>query len=104
MSKIVLEATEKTFESLTSTGTVLVDYWAEWCGPCKMIGAHLDKIAEDYKDKLKIIKVNTDENMNICKFLRSVPTFEIYKDGVKVATKVGAGPVSSFVKWIDENI
>lgn len=100
----IFEATETTFADLISNGVVLVDYWAEWCGPCKTMGNVLHEIADDYKDKVKIVKVNVDANNDLAKHIRSIPLFEVYKDGNIVASKSGGLPKGLFVKWIDENI
>lgn len=88
----MLNATDKTFDKLVSDGVVLVDFWAEWCGPCKAIAPALDKIEKKYKSKLKIVKVDVDA----CKRtsdeyeIRSIPTLLIFRDGAVVGQLVGA--------------
>ncbi len=92
-------------EVLQSEIPVLVDYWAEWCGPCKMIAPILDEIAGDYSGKLKIAKLNIDENPNTPpKFgIRGIPTLMIFKNGTVEATKVGALSKSQLTSFLDEN-
>ena len=105
-------ATTKTTDSDFSTQVlqadkpVLVDFWAEWCGPCKAIGPALEEIAEYKGDSLSIVKLNIDENpltpqqYNV----RGIPTLLIFKDGAVIAEKVGALPKSQLENWIDQSI
>ncbi|MFM8491036.1 MAG: thioredoxin TrxA [Candidatus Methylopumilus sp.] len=108
MSKNIIHLSDATFETevLQSTVPVLVDYWAEWCGPCKMIAPILDEISKDYDGKLKIAKLNIDENAQTpAKFgIRGIPTLMIFKNGNVEATKVGALSKSQLTTFIDSNI
>lgn len=85
---------------------MLVDFWAEWCGPCKQIAPALDEIAGEMNGKLTIAKVNIDENpMTPSKFgVRGIPTLILFKDGKPVSTKVGSMPKSRIVEWINSSI
>jgi thioredoxin 1 len=108
MSKNIIHLSDATFETevLQSSMPVLVDYWAEWCGPCKMIAPILDEISKDYEGKLKIAKLNIDENAQTpAKFgIRGIPTLMIFKNGNVEATKVGALSKSQLTTFIDSNI
>ena len=107
-SELIKHTTDATFEAdvLKSTKPVLVDYWAEWCGPCKMIAPILDEVATSYDGKLQIAKMNVDENRDIpAKFgIRGIPTLMIFKDGQLVATKVGAMSKSQLTAFIDQQL
>ena len=85
---------------------ILVDFWAEWCGPCKQIGPVLEELSNEYNNKLSVIKINIDENpVTPSKYgIRGIPTLLLFKDSELVSTKVGAFPKSSLQEWIDENI
>ncbi len=85
---------------------VLVDYWAEWCGPCKMIAPILDEVSRDYVDKLNVAKVNVDENQEIAsKYgIRGIPTLMLFRNGAVVATKVGALSKSQLTAFLDSNL
>ncbi|MAL79193.1 MAG: thiol reductase thioredoxin [Sneathiella sp.] len=87
---------------LESSGLVLVDFWAEWCGPCKQIAPALDQIAEEMNGSLKVAKINIDENPQTpTKYgVRGIPTLMLFKDGQIAATKVGASPKSAIEEWI----
>lgn len=96
--------TDESFESdvLKASGTVVVDFWAEWCGPCKMIAPALEEISEEMGDQVKITKLNIDENQNVAmKYgVRSIPTLIMFKDGEPVATQIGAAPKNKLADWI----
>ena len=108
MSDQIVHTSDANFDNdvLKSSVPVLVDYWAEWCGPCKMIAPTLDEIAKDYQGKLKIAKVNVDENPQVTqKFgIRSIPTLMIFKDGSVQAQKVGAMSKSQLSAFIETNL
>ena len=108
MSEDISHITDDSFEQevLQSDQPVLVDYWAEWCGPCKMIAPLLDEIAGEYKGKLKITKLNIDDNPSTPpKYgVRGIPTLMIFKNGNAEATKVGALSKSQLTAFIDQSI
>ncbi|MFK8068348.1 MAG: thioredoxin TrxA [Gammaproteobacteria bacterium] len=108
MSDNIIAVTDENFEDevLNSDQPVLVDYWAEWCGPCKMIAPVLEEIAAEYGDKIKIAKLNIDENQNTPpKYgIRGIPTLMIFKDGSVEAQKVGAVSKSQLAAFIDSTI
>jgi thioredoxin 1 len=102
------ETTDKSFEKdvVKAKGPVLVDFWAEWCGPCKQLSPIVDDIANEMGSKLTVYKVNIDENPDSpAKYnVRGIPTLIIFKDGAPVATKVGSLPKSSLVEWIETTL
>ena len=108
MSEQILYVTDDTFETevIKSSNPVLVDYWAEWCGPCKMIAPILEEIASEYTDKIKVAKLNIDDNPQTPpKYgIRGIPTLMLFKDGNVEATKVGALSKSQLTAFIDSNI
>ena len=108
MSEHIHHVTDGNFdvEVLQCQTPVLVDYWAEWCGPCKMIAPILDDVAKDYAGKLKVAKLNIDENQDTpAKFgIRGIPTLMLFKGGNVEATKVGALSKSQLTAFIDSNI
>ena len=85
---------------------VLVDYWAEWCGPCKMIAPILDEVSKDYDGRLKIAKMNVDENRDVpAKYgIRGIPTLMLFKDGQLAATKVGALSKAQLTAFLDDHL
>ena len=108
MSEQILYLTDDTFEEevIKSSNLVLVDYWAEWCGPCKMIAPILEEIASEYNGKVTIAKLNIDENPQTPpKYgIRGIPTLMLFKDGNVEATKVGALSKSQLTAFLDSNI
>ena len=91
---------------LDSKQPVLVDFWAEWCGPCKAIGPSLEELSDEMANKLKIVKINVDENPSISQTysIRSIPALMIFKDGEKISEKMGALPKSALESWVNETI
>ena len=107
MSKPIELTDENLEETLSSSSVpVLVDYWAEWCGPCKMIGPILEEISDEMINEVIVAKHNIDEEPNTpTKYgVRGIPTMLLFKDGELKSTKVGATPKSDIVSWIKENI
>ncbi len=108
MSNAIVYVSDSTFEAevLQSTMPVLVDYWAEWCGPCKMIAPILEDVAASYAGKLKVAKLNIDENQATPpKYgIRGIPTLMLFKNGNVEATKVGALSKTQLAAFIDANI
>jgi thioredoxin 1 len=100
--------TDSSFEAdvLKSSGPVLVDFWAEWCGPCKMIAPSLDELSQTLGAKVTVAKINIDDNpMTPAKYgVRGIPTLMLFKDGQVAATKIGALPKTSLFQWVESNL
>ena len=108
MAGFAKQATDTNFEAdvLGSDKPVLVDFWAEWCGPCRMIAPSVEAIAEEYKEKAGVYKMNVDENPHTpSKYgVRGIPMLIIFKNGEVSSTKVGSLPEAQIESWITENI
>ena len=108
MSDNIIHVSDDSFEQevLQSEMPVLIDYWAEWCGPCKMIAPVLDEVASEYADKIRVAKLNIDENpATPPKYgIRGIPTLMLFKNGEVEATKVGAVSKAQLTTFLDENI
>jgi len=108
VSKNIIQLSDATFdqEVLKSATPVLVDYWAEWCGPCKMIAPFLDEIATEFAGKLVVAKLNIDQNAGVPPRygIRGIPTLMLFKDGQVAATKVGALSKTQLTAFINQNL
>ena len=108
MSENIIHVSDESFEQevLQSDKPVLIDYWAEWCGPCKMIAPVLDEVASEYSDKVRVAKLNIDDNpATPPKYgIRGIPTLMLFKNGSVQATKVGALSKSQLADFLDSNI
>lgn len=108
MSDKIVHTSDAAFDAdvLQNSKAVLLDFWAEWCGPCKMIAPLLDQVADKYEEKLDVVKLNVDENPNVAqKFgIRSIPTLILFKDGAVQAQLMGAMPLRQLEEFLDTNL
>jgi thioredoxin 1 len=108
MSDFITNVSDASFEAdvIKAEGPVLVDYWAEWCGPCKMIGPLVDDIADSHAGKVKVVKINIDHNPGTPRqfAVRGIPTLMLFKDGKVQATQVGAVGKAQLAAFVDSNI
>ena len=108
MSQNILHISDESFEEevLKAEKPVLIDYWAEWCGPCKMIAPVLDEVATEYADRVKVVKLNIDDNPQTPpKYgIRGIPTLMVFKNGQVEATKVGAVSKAQLTAFLDDSL
>ena len=103
-----VKVTDDTFEAEVTNSDipVVVDFWAEWCGPCKQIGPALEELSDEYDGKVKIVKINVDENPNSPAQMgvRGIPALFLFKDGQAIANKTGAAPKAALADWINASL
>ena len=108
MSDKIVQLSDASFEAdvIKADGAVLVDFWAEWCGPCKMIAPILDEVSRDYDGRVQVAKLNVDDNQEVAaKYgIRGIPTLMLFKDGQLAATKVGAMSKAQLTAFIDQQL
>jgi len=104
MSDLIKHITDAEFQATVASGITVIDFWAPWCGPCKAIAPLLEELAGEYGDRVKIVKLNIDENQGVpTQFgVMSIPTLILFKDGQKVAQKVGASNKAALKTFIDQ--
>ena len=102
----IIKITDASFESEVKNGISIVDFYADWCGPCKAVSPILDRLSNEFAGKIKILKLNIDENQEVAgNFgIRSIPTFIAFKDGVRLETKVGGMSEAQFKSWFNSLI
>lgn len=101
----VIELTQDTFQAATQAAQpLIIDFWAPWCGPCRQIGPDLEALSEEYGERVKIVKVNVDENPDLPASLgvRGIPALFLFKDGQVVSNKIGAAPKAALKSWIED--
>ncbi len=106
MAKDITDATfQKEVIEASSEKPVVVDFWASWCGPCQMLGPIMEKVADDYADKVKVVKLNVEDNQQVAGVygIMSIPAVKMFKDGKVISEFMGARPEEAVKEWIDEN-